>query len=52
VIQGEREMDKKLITVASWSVVLLDDIVDVLNHVSEWIKMGELEKEVVQSLRS
>jgi len=29
VIQGEREMDKELISVGNWSVVLLDGIVDV-----------------------
>jgi len=29
VIQGEREMDEKLISPACWSMVLLDDIVDV-----------------------
>lgn len=38
-------MDEELIRVGRWSVVLLDDIVDVLRYVSESIKMGEIEKE-------
>lgn len=41
MIQGEREMHKELITVVRWSVVLLDDVIDVLKDVSEWIKVGE-----------
>ena len=53
MIQGEREMDEELITIGRWSVMLLDDIVDVLKYVSELITMGELErKTVVRSLRS
>ena len=45
MVQGKREMDEELIRVGRWSVVLLDDIVDVLRYVSESIKMGEIEKE-------
>ena len=37
-------MDKELISVGRWSVMLLDDIVDVLKYGSEWIKMGEIER--------
>lgn len=38
-------MDEELIPVGRRSVMLLDDIVDVLKHVSEWIKLGEVKKE-------
>ena len=38
-------MDEELITVGRWSVVLLDNIVDVLKYVSDWIKMVEIKKE-------
>lgn len=37
-------MDEELITVARRSVMLLDDIVDVLKYVSEWIKVGIRER--------
>lgn len=40
-------MDEELITIARWSMVLLDDIVDVLKYVSESIKMGEIESRTV-----
>ena len=49
VIQGEREMHEELITVIRWSVVLLDDVIDVLENVSEWGHNGGIRERVSYS---